>query len=132
VEAQVGARQEDPAYAVSLARKGSEPVPADRHPSFMPDGARFATIERKGMVLMERPLELTEEAREIEAQACARTGSAEGAAVEFSPGRAVRAQQQGQLAGEGRPLVRGDGNPREVARFLRRTLERLDFAALFG
>ena len=58
--------QEDPAYAVSLARKGWEPVPADRHPSFMPDGARFATIERKGMVLMERPLELTEEAREIE------------------------------------------------------------------
>lgn len=58
--------QEDPAYAVALARKGWEPVPADRHPSMMPGGSSFATIERKGMVLMERPLELTDEAREIE------------------------------------------------------------------
>jgi len=58
--------QEDPAYQVALARKGWEPVPADRHPSYMPEGGRFSTIERKGMVLMERPMELTEEAREIE------------------------------------------------------------------
>ena len=58
--------QEDPAYAVALARKGWEPVPANRHPSMMPDSGNFATIERKGMVLMERPLELTDEARQIE------------------------------------------------------------------
>jgi hypothetical protein len=58
--------QEDPAYQVQLARTGWEPVPANRHPSYMPDGNRHATIERKGMVLMERPLELTEEARAIE------------------------------------------------------------------
>lgn len=58
--------QEDPAYAVALARKGWEPVPANRHPSMMPDGGTFSTIERKGMVLMERPLELTDEARDIE------------------------------------------------------------------
>lgn len=58
--------QEDPAYAVSLARKGWEPVPSGRHPSMMPEGSSFATIERKGMVLMERPLELTDEARDIE------------------------------------------------------------------
>lgn len=58
--------QEDPAHQVALARKGWEPVPASRHPSFMPDGDQYSTIERKGMVLMERPAEVTEEARQIE------------------------------------------------------------------
>ena len=58
--------QEDPAHQVALARKGWEPVPASRHPSFMPDGGGYNTIERKGMILMERPAEVTEEARLIE------------------------------------------------------------------
>lgn len=56
--------QEDPAYQVQLARKGWESVPAGRHPSYMPVGGKHTTIERKGMILMERPLEITEEARE--------------------------------------------------------------------
>jgi len=59
---------EDPAYQVSLARMGWEPVPASRHPSMMPESNKYLIIERKGMVLMERPLEITEEAREIERQ----------------------------------------------------------------
>jgi len=58
--------QEDAAHQIALARKGWEPVPASRHPSFMPDGGNFNTIERKGMILMERPAEVTEEARQIE------------------------------------------------------------------
>jgi len=58
--------QEDPAYQVALARMGWEPVPASRHPSMMPDGNKYQIIERKGMILMERPLEITEEARAIE------------------------------------------------------------------
>lgn len=57
---------EDPAYQVALARMGWEPVPASRHPSMMPEGNKYLIIERKGMVLMERPLEITEEARQIE------------------------------------------------------------------
>jgi hypothetical protein len=62
--------QEDPAYMVSLARKGWEPVPASRHPHMMPEGwTATATIERKGLILMERPLELTEEQREIDRRA---------------------------------------------------------------
>ena len=61
--------QEDPAYMVSLARKGWEPVPASRHPHMMPDGYSNAAIERKGLVLMERPLELTEEQRELDRRA---------------------------------------------------------------
>jgi len=58
--------QEDPAYQVQLARTGWEPVPASRHPAYMPDNGKHTTIERKGMILMERPLELSEEARNIE------------------------------------------------------------------
>lgn len=62
--------QEDPAYMVSLARKGWEPVPASRHPHMMPEGwSATATIERKGLILMERPLELTEEQRELDRRA---------------------------------------------------------------
>jgi hypothetical protein len=57
---------EDPAYQVALARMGWEPVPAARHPSMMPDGNKYLTIERKGMILMERPLEITEESRQID------------------------------------------------------------------
>lgn len=55
--------QEDPAYQVQLARVGWQPVPASRHPAYMPGDAKYATIERKGMVLMERPQEIVDEAR---------------------------------------------------------------------
>lgn len=58
--------QEDPAYQVQLSRTGWEPVAAERHPNMMPTTGSHKTIERKGMILMERPLELTEEARNIE------------------------------------------------------------------
>jgi len=57
---------EDPAYQVALARQGWEAVPAHRHPSYMPVNSTAAAIERKGMILMERPLEITEEARNRE------------------------------------------------------------------
>lgn len=58
--------QEDSAYTVSLRRMGWEPVPASRHPEMMPTGTDSFTIERKGMVLMERPSEITDEAKSIE------------------------------------------------------------------
>lgn len=54
---------EDPAHQVSLARKGWEPVPAKRHPELMPMSYTGTEITRKGMVLMERPLEITQEAQ---------------------------------------------------------------------
>jgi len=57
--------QEDPAYQVRLASAGWEPVPASRHPELMPIG-NFSTIERDGMILMEAPKELTDEARDVE------------------------------------------------------------------
>jgi hypothetical protein len=58
--------QPDPAYEVELARKGWEPVPASRHPEMMPIGKGYDNIERDGMILMERPKELTDEARDVE------------------------------------------------------------------
>lgn len=60
---------EDPAYQVQLARAGWEAVPVDRdaqHRAQMPLNWQGKTIERDGMVLMERPREIVEEARRIE------------------------------------------------------------------
>jgi len=59
---------EDPAHQVALARKGWESVPASRHPELMPVGYSGNEITRKGMVLMERPSEITREVREAEAR----------------------------------------------------------------
>jgi hypothetical protein len=53
----------DPSYEVSLAHKGWEAVPRSRHPEMMPDSDRGETIERDGQILMERPLEITNEAK---------------------------------------------------------------------
>jgi len=58
--------KQDPAYQVALARKGWEPVPAQRHPSYMPEGDQHRIIEREGMVLMERPAEITAEVQALE------------------------------------------------------------------
>lgn len=55
--------KDDPAYEVAVARGGWTPVPVDRHPSFMPKNWAGGTIERDGLVLMERPQEITEEVR---------------------------------------------------------------------
>lgn len=56
----------DPTYQVTLARRGWEPVPSSRHPELMPVGTDEKNITRKGMILMERPKEVTEEVRRIE------------------------------------------------------------------
>ena len=58
--------QEDPAYQVELARNGWEPVPLSRHPEMMPKGWTGNTIEVEGLVLMERPMVFTQEARRRE------------------------------------------------------------------
>ena len=60
---------EDPTYTVHLLRMGWEPVPLNRdrdHMAMMPSNWPHNTIERKGMILMERPTEVVEEARRIE------------------------------------------------------------------
>jgi hypothetical protein len=57
---------EDPAYQVQLRQTGWEPVPVSRHPEMMPAGWKGKEIERKGMVLMERPKEITDRIMENE------------------------------------------------------------------
>ena len=64
-----GARlgKEDHAYTVSLLQHGWEAVPVSRHPEMMPkDWNQGSVIERKGMILMERPTTIVEEAKNIE------------------------------------------------------------------
>src|ERR1700677_54740 len=58
--------QPDPSYQVNLAQRGWEAVPASRHPEMMPIGHEGATIDREGMRLMERPAEITDEAKAAE------------------------------------------------------------------
>lgn len=58
--------QEDPTYQTQLAHTGWEAVPTNRHPEMMPIGEKYATIERKGMILMERPAIITEEVKRLD------------------------------------------------------------------
>ena len=58
--------REDHSHQLALARMGWEPVAASRHPNMMPASVKSETIERKGMILMERPTEITEEVKRIE------------------------------------------------------------------
>lgn len=60
--------QEDPAYQVAVARAGWDPVPASRHPEMMPQNWSQETIERKGLMLCERPKEISSAARERDAR----------------------------------------------------------------
>ena len=53
--------KEDPSYQVAQAQAGWEPVDPKRHPALMPRGYAGHTIERDGMVLMERPQEITDD-----------------------------------------------------------------------
>lgn len=55
--------KENPSYQVAMAHKGWEAVPRSRHPHLMPINHHGETIEREGMVLMERPLEITQDAK---------------------------------------------------------------------
>lgn len=57
---------EDPARQVQYARTGWEAVPTARHPEMMPHNGASPIIERKGMVLMQRPKDITDEVREID------------------------------------------------------------------
>lgn len=55
--------QEDPFYLAQQREQGWEPVPATRHPNWVPPGYDKPHIIKGGLILMERPAELTREAR---------------------------------------------------------------------
>ena len=51
-------------YMTIVQQRGWEPVPTFRHPYLMPKGyPGNAAIEKKGQILMERPLEITNEVK---------------------------------------------------------------------
>jgi hypothetical protein len=50
---------EDVSHQLAVAHTGWTPVPISRHPSMMPEHSKYQFIERKGCILMERPLEIT-------------------------------------------------------------------------
>lgn len=54
------------AHLTELRRQGWEEVPTARHPEEMPLGGHDPIIERKGMILMQRPTVIVEEARAIQ------------------------------------------------------------------
>lgn len=55
--------QEQSSHITELYRQGWEEVPTNRHPEEMPLSGNYPVIERKGMVLMQRPTVIVEEAR---------------------------------------------------------------------
>lgn len=55
--------QEDPFYLASMREQGWEPVDPKRHPTWVPPNYTLPHIIKGGQILMERPIELTEEAR---------------------------------------------------------------------
>lgn len=55
--------QEDPFYIASMREQGWEPVPPSRHPNWLPPGYTGQHILKGGLMLMERPIELSIEAR---------------------------------------------------------------------
>jgi hypothetical protein len=63
----VGAQ--DPFYIASMRDQGWEPVDPKRHPNWVPPGYNDPYILKGGMILMERPMELTEDAKREARQA---------------------------------------------------------------
>ena len=54
---------EDPFYLASMREQGWEPVDPKKHPNWVPPGYSQPHIIKGGQILMERPMELTKQAR---------------------------------------------------------------------
>lgn len=54
---------EDPFYIASMREQGWEPVPPSRHPNWVPPNYKEPHIIKGGCILMDRPTELTLDAR---------------------------------------------------------------------
>ena len=55
--------EENPFYLAQMRSQGWEPVDPKRHPNWVPPGYTQPNIIKGGMLLMERPLSLTQEAK---------------------------------------------------------------------
>jgi len=61
--------KEDPQYRTIVDRGGWTNVPTERHPELMPPGSPDKFIHLDGLMLMERPKEITEKVRERDLRA---------------------------------------------------------------
>ena len=103
--------QEDATHQIHLARMGWEPVPVSRHPQMMPASWTKGTIERKGMILMERPTEIVERARLLNKKAAKDQVRAKEAQIAGTPdGTLTRDHEQA------RPRIKKDYSPIPVPR----------------
>jgi hypothetical protein len=85
-------------HFVHLAQMGWEAVPTSRHPELMPLGTERKDIVRKGMMLMERPMELTDEVRAIERRAAReRVQTREQQLSQVDPGHFERTNKDNSL-----------------------------------
>ena len=58
--------QEDPFYIAMLREQGWEPVEPKKHPNWLPPGYDKPQIIKGGLILMERPIELSIQAKQEE------------------------------------------------------------------
>ena len=94
--------QEDVGYQTALARSGWEPVDVNKdskHRALMGADWKGQTIERKGMILMERPKSITDEARRLESRrARGQVQIKEEQLTAAPPGQFERTNQDSSLA----------------------------------
>ena len=64
--------EENPFHIAAMNDQGWEPVPVSRHPNWVPPGYNKPHIIKGAQILMDRPIELTLEARREELQAANR------------------------------------------------------------
>lgn len=83
--------EEQPFYLAQMREQGWEPVNPKRHPNWVPPGYSQPHIIKGGLILMERPIELTEEARrEARFEAKRQTRDAEERLGKTQPGELTR------------------------------------------
>lgn len=100
----------DPSYEVELQRGGWEPVPASRHRHLMPAKGTWETIEMDGMVLMERPKEITDERQRANQRAARDQVRAKEAQLrEAAPGQFERDRPTIRKNYEAIPVPADDG-----------------------
>ena len=98
--------QESKEHLLEMAASGWEAVPAERHPDMMPAGYKGA-IEKKGMILMERPSEISEMAKQRELAIAREVVEEKERAIGLARGSAYE---------QGRKVVKKSYSPMQVPR----------------
>jgi hypothetical protein len=86
----------DGSYEVELAQTGWEPVDSSRHPSMMPANHKGPII-REGMILMERPAEISNRAKFLELQEARRVVNEKERALGMAPNGTFERDQRRQV-----------------------------------